>query len=79
MSLYTRGIALSDSVLGPYRQRAATLRAGALDFHRGTNHFYRRGIAVGGVKDGIVSFLIDLVHIMLVVGGVYLVFTSIFA
>lgn len=79
MSLYSRGVALSDSVLGPYRARAATLRAGALDFNRGSRHFYRRGIAVGSVKDSLIGFLIDIVHILLVVGGVYLVLTSLFA
>lgn len=75
MSLYARGSALVDST----RSRAMTLRAGVLDFHRGSQHFYRRGIAVGSVKDSIVSFLIDIVHILLVVGGVYLVMTSLFA
>jgi hypothetical protein len=76
MSLYARGVV--NSMVGPYRDRASTFKAGALDLYRGGQRFYARGIQVGGVKSGIINFLIDLVHIMLVAGGVYLVLTSIF-
>lgn len=77
MSLYARGVSAADSVVGPYRIRANRLALGANDFHRGASRFYARGIQIGGVKSGIINFLIDLVHILLIVGGVYLVMTSI--
>lgn len=76
MSLYAK--AYANSIVGPYRERVSRFSAGAMDFHRGTSRFYTRGIQVGGVKSGIINFLIDIVHILLVVGGVYLVMTSIF-
>lgn len=79
MSLYAQGVSAANSLVGPYRERARTFAAGAMDFHRGSRHFYTRGIQVGGVRSGIINFLIDLVHILLVVGGVYLVATSILA
>lgn len=78
MSLYSNGVSAANSLVGPYRARVNRFAAGAADFHRGGQHFYRRGVAVGGVKSGIINLLIDIVHIMLVLGGVYLVMTSIF-
>lgn len=77
MKTYALGIA--NSVTGPYRARASQFKAGALDFYRGSHHLYRRGMHVGGVKSGIVNFIIDIVHILLVLGGAYLVATAIFA
>lgn len=79
MSLYAHGVSAANALVGPYHARARRFTTGAMDFHRGSRHFYTRGIQVGGVKDGIINFLIDIVHILLVVGGLYLVATSIFA
>lgn len=78
MSLYSRGVELSNTVIGPYRQRASKFQLGALDFYKGGSRFYSRGIVSGGVKSGIINFLIDVVHIMLIVGGLFLVFNAIF-
>ena len=77
MSLYAR--AYNNSIVGPYRARASNFATGAAHFHRGATRFYTRGIQVGGVKSGLINFLIDCAHIALVFGGLYLLITSLFA
>lgn len=81
MSLYAHGVSAANSVIGPYRARMNRLALGAANFQKGSKYFYARGssgLRVAGVKSGIVNFLIDIVHILLLMGGVYLVMTSIF-
>ncbi len=49
---------------------------GASDFERGASHFYRRGGAIvgGEATNWIVSTILDLLHIILMVGGAFTVF-----
>lgn len=82
MSLYRQGVNASQSLIGPYKRRVDMFALGSRDFYKGSRHFYTRGhsgMAVGGAKSWIIELLTDIVHIMLVVGGVYLVFNAIFA
>jgi hypothetical protein len=78
MSLYTHGVAAANSLVGPYRIRASKFTTGALDFHRGASRFYRRGQMQvrGTITNWLVELILDIVHIGLIVGGIYLILTA---
>lgn len=78
MSLYAK--AYNNSITGPYlapvHARVSRFKTGAASFNRGASRFYTRGVQVGGVKSGLIQFLIDLAHLALLAGGVYFLITS---
>ncbi len=80
------------SFANPYVARIDEGRVGASLINRASKHFYKRGITgksepafqkrprdvVGGVMDSATSFLMDVVHLLLLLGGAYMLVNAIF-
>lgn len=81
LSTYAKGYAAS--ITCPYRERASNFTSGSLDFYRGGQHFYRKGMVIGdgggAVENWLIRFVKDVVYALLVAGGAWLVFNAIVA
>lgn len=67
-------------------ERARYLDTGARNFHTGSRRFYDQGMTIGAASgtflgtasDGLVAIVLDIVHILLMVGGAVFLFRAIF-
>lgn len=88
MNYYQIGLEVETAV-----ERARYLDTGTRNFHTGSRRFYDQGLTVGRhslmigaasgtplgtAADGIVAIVLDIVHILLMVGGAVFLFRAIF-
>lgn len=91
MSLYRLGLAsggvaipeLPEEVTYAY-DRYGRIVAGFRDIRRGEGHFYNRGIVgantpgiIGSAVDGAVGLILDVVHVLLIMAGAYVLWHAI--
>jgi hypothetical protein len=88
MSYYRLGMSVQPGNILPERFRH--LVQGAQDFQTGANRFYDSGVMIGSTElvgaasgtflgtmaDGIVAIILDVVHVLLMVGGALFIFRS---